>query len=114
MVRDIRTCPSPPTATKERAVAVALVSAAITRDIAVCCREEKLKDCPCAKPEWSRKTGEDDNGERTVTYADCGDNVEIAKIRTKKILEVSSEDKSLEGKIDYHNVCVGTQVRTLL
>ena len=91
-----------------------MVSAAITRDIAVCCREEKLKDCPCAKPEWSRKTGEDDNGERTVTYADCGDNVEIAKIRTKKILEVSSEDNSLEGKIDYHNVCVGTQVRTLL
>ena len=90
-----------------------MVSAAITMDIAVCCREGKLKDCPCTYPEWSRKTGKNENGERTVTYADCGDNVKTAGIRTKTILGVSSEDNSLEGKIDYHNAEVGTQVRTI-
>ena len=90
-----------------------MVSAAITMDIATCCREGKLKDCPCTYPEWSRKIDKNENGERTVTYADCGDNVKTAGIRTKTILGVSSEDNSLEDKIDYHNANVGTQVRTV-
>ena len=81
-------------------------------EIAACCREEKLKDCPCTNPEWSRKTGLDEYGERTVTYSDCGDNVEIAKNRTEVILGVSSEEDSLEGKVDHHNIAIGTQVRT--
>ena len=107
--------PSLLTATRERAVVVAMVTAGITVDIATCCREGKLKDCPCVYPSYRRIEGEED-GERTVTYGDCGDNVEKAKERADEIMGIVSEmylqfeQATVEDIVDRHNAELGAEV----
>lgn len=95
---------------------VAMVTAGITVDIATCCREGRLKDCPCVYPQWRRNVTTDSKGAHTVTYAACGDNVETAKERTKQIMGVASESylrsvqATVEDKVDFHNAALGTRV----
>ena len=89
---------------------VAMVTAAITIDIATCCREEKLKDCPCDTPPYERKEGKDEEGGRTVTYGECGDNVNKAKERADQIMGVTSDAATVEDRVDYHNAALGAKV----
>ena len=62
----------------------------------------------------------DDKGEHLVLYADCSDNVEIAKERTEQIMGVVSENymrsgqATVEDKVDYHNAALGTRVSCCL
>ena len=93
--------------TRERAVVVAMVTAGITIDIATCCREGKLKDCPCVSPPFLRKEGQDEKGSRTVTYGECGDNVYKAKERANQIMGVTSDAETVEDRVDYHNAALG-------
>lgn len=87
-----------------------MVTAGITGDIATCCREEKLKDCPCVSPPYERKEGMDEKGGRTVTYGECGDNVKTAKERAYQIMGVKSNAATVEDKVDHHNAALGTKV----
>ena len=110
---------SPPsllTATRERAVVVAMVTAGITVDIATCCREGKLKDCPCMYPSYMWAKNEDDKGDPTAKYGECGSAVEIAKERAYQIMGIVSEiyllteQETVEDTVDRHNAELGAEV----
>ena len=92
---------------------VAMVTAGITIDIATCCREGKLKDCPCVSPPFLRKEGQDEKGSRTVTYGECGDNVNKAKERANQIMGVTSDAGTVEDRVDYHNAALGAGVSNM-